>query len=51
MWADHDAVWVSFADNPNGDDLYELELLFGQSLPAVIPEKNMEMRNVIHRRV
>ncbi len=30
MWADHDAVWVSFADNPNGDDPYELELLFGQ---------------------
>jgi hypothetical protein len=30
MWADDDAVWISFADNPNGSDAYELELSFGQ---------------------
>ena len=30
MWADNDAVWVSFADNPNGADAYELEISFGQ---------------------
>jgi len=30
MWADHDAVWVSFADNPNGPDTYELDISFGQ---------------------
>jgi hypothetical protein len=30
MWAEHDAVWVWFADNPNGDDSYELEIAFGQ---------------------
>ena len=30
MWADSDAVWISFADNPNGADAYELELFFGQ---------------------
>lgn len=30
MWADNEAVWVSFADNPNGGDAYELEISFGQ---------------------
>lgn len=30
IWADHDAVWVSFADNPNGADAYELDLSFGK---------------------
>lgn len=30
MWADADAMWVSFADNPNGADAYELEISFGQ---------------------
>lgn len=29
MWANHDAVWVTFADNPNGADDYELDLSFG----------------------
>ena len=29
MWADHEAVWVTFADNPNGADDYELDLSFG----------------------
>ena len=29
MWADYDAVWVTFADNPNGWDDYELEISFG----------------------
>lgn len=30
MWADKDALWVRFADNPNGSDAYELEISFGQ---------------------
>lgn len=30
MWADHEAVWVSFADNPNGSDACELEISFGK---------------------
>ena len=30
MWADKDAVWIWFADNPNGNDVYELEISFGQ---------------------
>ena len=30
MWADKDAVWVWFADNPNGSDSYELNISFGQ---------------------
>jgi hypothetical protein len=30
MWADADAVWINFADNPNGSDDYELELSFGK---------------------
>ncbi len=30
MWADADAVWINFADNPNGSDEYELELSFGK---------------------
>jgi hypothetical protein len=29
MWAEDDALWVHFADNPNGSDSYELELSFG----------------------
>jgi hypothetical protein len=30
MWADKDALWVSFADNPNGSDSYELDISFGR---------------------
>ena len=30
MWADNDAIWVNFADNPNGSDVYELEISFGR---------------------
>lgn len=30
MWADDDALWVNFADNPNGADAYELEISFGR---------------------
>lgn len=35
MWADKEALWVTFADNPNGSDSYEVEISFGQneSLP------------------
>jgi hypothetical protein len=29
MRADHETVWVTFADNPNGGDDYELEISFG----------------------
>jgi hypothetical protein len=29
MWADKDALWISFADNPNGADHYELDVSFG----------------------
>ena len=29
LWADDDAIWVNFADNPNGADDYELEISFG----------------------
>lgn len=29
MRADHEAVWVTFADNPNGGDDYELDISFG----------------------
>jgi len=30
MWAEADALWIQFADNPNGSDFYELELSFGR---------------------
>ena len=30
MWADHESIWVSFADNPNGSDACELEISFGK---------------------
>ena len=30
MWADAEALWIQFADNPNGADDYELELSFGR---------------------
>ena len=30
MWADTDAVWINFADNPKGSDEYELELSLGK---------------------
>ena len=30
MWADKDALWVWFADNPNGSDSYELDISFGR---------------------
>lgn len=29
MWPDRDALWVWFADNPNGSDSYELDISFG----------------------
>jgi hypothetical protein len=29
MWADDGTIWVTFADNPNGGDNYELEISFG----------------------
>ena len=29
MWADDSAIWVNFADNPNGADAYELKISFG----------------------
>jgi hypothetical protein len=29
LWAEHDSLQVYFADNPNGDDSYELEISFG----------------------
>lgn len=28
MWTDRDALWINFADNPNGADAYELEISF-----------------------
>jgi len=34
MHADKEALWVWFADNPNGDDFYELKISFGQSEAA-----------------
>jgi hypothetical protein len=30
MWAEKDALWVRFVDNPNGSDTYELEIAFGK---------------------
>lgn len=30
MWAAPEALWIQFADNPNGTDTYELEIAFGQ---------------------
>jgi hypothetical protein len=30
MWADADAVWINFANNPSESDDYELELSFGK---------------------
>jgi hypothetical protein len=30
MWADDDAIWVNFADNPNSAGAYELKISFGQ---------------------
>jgi hypothetical protein len=30
IWADHNTIWVNFADNPNGSDAYELEISFGR---------------------
>jgi hypothetical protein len=30
LWADTNALWVSFADNPIGADAYELDISFGQ---------------------
>lgn len=30
MWADQDALWIWFADNPNGSDSYELDISFGR---------------------
>jgi hypothetical protein len=29
LWAEEQALWVWFADNPNGSDRYELEIAFG----------------------
>jgi hypothetical protein len=28
-WGEKDALWVRFADNPNGSDFYEIEIAFG----------------------
>jgi hypothetical protein len=30
LWGDKEALWVWFADNPNGSDSYELDISFGQ---------------------
>lgn len=30
LWANQDSLQIWFADNPNGDDAYELEIAFGQ---------------------
>ncbi len=30
LWADDDALWVSFADNPKGSDTCVLEISFRQ---------------------
>ena len=30
MWSDTNALWINFADNPNGADAYELDISFGQ---------------------
>ena len=30
LWAERDAIWVSFADNPNGADDSEVEISFGE---------------------
>ena len=30
LWAEADALWINFGDNPNGADSYELELGFGK---------------------
>ena len=29
MWSDKDAVWIQFADNPNGADYYDIKITFG----------------------
>jgi hypothetical protein len=29
VWADNDGLWVNFADNPNGADIYEVQISFG----------------------
>lgn len=29
LWAEADALWINFADNPNGTDAYEIEIAFG----------------------
>jgi hypothetical protein len=34
LWADDEALWVTFADNPNGQDAYELEISFGNEPDA-----------------
>jgi hypothetical protein len=30
LWAEADALWINFGDNPNGADSYELEIGFGK---------------------
>ncbi|EEF58233.1 hypothetical protein [Pedosphaera parvula] len=30
MWAEKEALWVRFVDNPNGSDTYEIEISFGK---------------------
>lgn len=30
LWAEAHALWINFADNPNGADTYELEIAFGK---------------------
>jgi hypothetical protein len=39
MWADQDAVWINFADNPNGANNYEVELSFANKRDATSAER------------
>jgi hypothetical protein len=32
-WGEKDALWIRFADNPNGSDSYEIEIAFGPEQP------------------
>jgi len=43
LWADADAMWVTFADNPNGADAYELEISFGPESPGGRREKTFNL--------
>ena len=39
MWADRDAIWINFADNPDGTDDYELELSFANKRDATVSDR------------